>query len=37
MSWRFRVVVHSGDTKTADIAGRFTDFAFPPKVTSSAL
>ncbi|HHX72918.1 MAG TPA: hypothetical protein GX701_08360 [Clostridiales bacterium] len=37
MSWRFRIVVHSGDTKTADIAGRFTDFAFPPKVTSSAL
>jgi len=30
--WKFRVVIHNGDTKTADIAGKFADFAFPAVV-----
>ena len=32
-NWKFRVVAHSGDTKTADIRGKYLDYYAPPKVT----
>jgi len=32
VSWKYRVVVHSGDTNAANIQGKFEDFAFPPLV-----
>ena len=32
MRWKYRVVIHNGDAKAADIAGKFADFAFPPVV-----
>ena len=33
--WKYRVVIHNGDTKSADIQGRFEDYAFPPAVVRS--
>jgi len=32
VNWKYRVVIHNGDTKAADIAGKFADFAFPAAV-----
>jgi len=32
-NWKFRVVIHNGDTAAAGIAAKFEDFAFPPVVT----
>ena len=31
-NWKFRVVSHSGDTKTADIRGKYLDYYAPPAV-----
>jgi len=33
VNWKYRVIIHNGDTKAADIQGKFEDFAFPPEVT----
>jgi len=33
VGWKYRIVIHNGDTKQADIQGRFEDFAFPPAVS----
>ena len=30
INFKYRVVAHSGDTRQADIAGRFADYAMPP-------
>ena len=32
VSWKYRVVIHNGDTVAADIQGKFEDFAFPAVV-----
>jgi len=32
VGWKYRVVIHNGDTAEADIAGKFADFAEPPAV-----
>jgi len=32
VSWKYRMVVHNGDCKSADIQGKFEDFAFPAAV-----
>jgi len=32
VSWKYRVVIHNGDTAQAGIQGRFEDFAFPPTI-----
>jgi len=32
VGWKYRVVIHSGATAAADIAGKFADFAFPPVI-----
>ncbi|MCL2299085.1 MAG: PmoA family protein [Firmicutes bacterium] len=34
--WKYRVVIHNGDTKQADIAGKFADFAFPAVAVADA-
>ena len=36
VSWKYRVVIHNGDTQAADIAGKFADFAFPAVVEVEA-
>ena len=36
VSWKYRVVIHNGDAKAADIQGKFEDFAFPPVVENEA-
>ncbi|MBN2452419.1 MAG: PmoA family protein [Lentisphaeria bacterium] len=33
LTFRYRVLIHDGDTATADIAGKYRDFSDPPKVT----
>lgn len=33
LTFNYRIVVHEGDTETADIAARFADYATPPAVT----
>ncbi len=32
LTFRFRVYIHRGDTASADVAGRYLDFAYPPAV-----
>lgn len=34
ITYKYRVVVHSGDTAAADITARFNDYANPPAVTA---
>ena len=36
VSWNYRIVIHNGDAKDADIQGKFADFAFPPVVENEA-
>lgn len=36
VTFRYRLVAHEGDTREADIAGKFHDYANPPKVTVEA-
>jgi hypothetical protein len=33
LSFSYRIYVHSGDVKKADVAGYYEDFANPPTVT----
>ena len=35
VNWKYRVVIHNGDTEAADIAGKFADFAFPAVVEAA--
>ena len=33
MTFRYRLIAHSGDTRDAAIAARFADYAAPPAAT----
>lgn len=34
LTFNFRLYLHDGDTETADVGGRYLDYAFPPQVTA---
>jgi len=35
VTWRYRVLIHTGDTARAQVADRYQDFVAPPVVAAS--
>ena len=34
LTFNLRLYLHTGDTETGDVGGRYLDYAFPPHVTA---
>ena len=37
LTWRYRVLIHHGDTNKARVVGHYHNFAHPPQVTVKCL